>query len=90
MQQVREQIDSVYERSDYVGSLVTGGDTGRVTEYDGPKVQPSDWWQKFWQRYESAYKVDRKTAHGRLVKLMGENYKRRPVTDLYLRDILSQ
>ena len=30
----------------------TEGHTGRVTEYDGPKVQPEDWWDNFWTRHE--------------------------------------
>jgi len=49
---IREQIDQVYAKGDYVGSLVTGGETGRPTEYDGDKVEPPDWWDKFWTQYE--------------------------------------
>jgi len=48
---IRAQIDEVYARADYVGSLVTGGDTGRPTEYVGNKVEPPDWWDKFWEQY---------------------------------------
>jgi hypothetical protein len=49
---IREQIDQVYAKADYVGSLVTGGETGRPTEYDGDKVEPADWWDMFWAQYE--------------------------------------
>lgn len=35
-----------------VGSLVTEGETGRPTEYDGSKQEPPDWWDDFWQRHE--------------------------------------
>ncbi len=52
MRQISEQINRVYAKSDYVGSLVTAGRTGRVTEYEGAKVQPADWWEEFWQRHE--------------------------------------
>lgn len=47
---IKQQIDEVYADATYVGSLVTAGETGRVTEYDGDKTEPPDWWQKFWQR----------------------------------------
>jgi hypothetical protein len=46
-----QQIDKVYRKADYVGSLVVGGDTGRPTEYIGDKVEPSGWWQAFWNRH---------------------------------------
>jgi len=52
MQQINDQIAQVYSDADYVGSLVTGGETGRPTEYDGPKDQPPSWWSDFWQRHE--------------------------------------
>lgn len=51
LKSVDAQLRKVYEEGDYVGSLVTGGDTGRPTEYDGNKVQPDDWWAKFYDRY---------------------------------------
>ncbi|MCC6621893.1 MAG: hypothetical protein IT385_11595 [Deltaproteobacteria bacterium] len=49
---IKGQIDKVYDDADYVGSLVTGGETGRPTEYDGPKQEPLGWWDVFWQRHE--------------------------------------
>ena len=48
---IKGQIDRVYDDGEYVGSLVTDGDTGRPTEYDGDKNQPLDWWQVFWKRH---------------------------------------
>lgn len=51
IRQIAEQINKVYDNADYVGSLVVGGYTGRPTEYTGDKIQPADWWEKFWQRY---------------------------------------
>ena len=48
---IRSQIDQVYAKADYVGSLVTEGNSGRPTEYEGDKVEPADWWEKFWQQY---------------------------------------
>jgi len=52
MQEISRQIEKVYTQADYVGSLVVGGYTGRPTEYIGDKIQPPDWWAKFWKRYE--------------------------------------
>ncbi|TVQ10736.1 MAG: hypothetical protein EA368_06920 [Leptolyngbya sp. DLM2.Bin27] len=47
--EIRQQIDRVYADADYVGSLVVDGPSDRPTEHDGPKVEPPDWWQRFWQ-----------------------------------------
>lgn len=51
LDQIKAQIDRVYKDADYVGSLVTGGDTGRPTEYDGDKREPVGWWDVFWKRH---------------------------------------
>jgi len=53
IQEIAEQIQRVYQEADYVGSLVVGGETGRPTEYVGPKEEPPGWWEAFWQRFES-------------------------------------
>lgn len=50
--QVASQINQVYADGDYVGSLVTGGQTQRPTEHDGPKLQPKGWWKDFWKQYD--------------------------------------
>lgn len=88
MNQIHEQLEQVYAQSDSVGSLVTDGDTGRVTEYYGSKVQPADWWQQFWIRHEQNTGDNREEAIRKLRKLLGGNYMNRPVSDLYLRDLL--
>jgi hypothetical protein len=88
MRQIKNEIDSVYSLSDSVGSLVTGGETGRVTEYYGSKVQPRNWWDQFWRRYESNMGESRYEAIQRLRKLIGNDYASRPVCELYLRDVL--
>lgn len=85
---IKAQIERIYAQSAYVGSLVTGGETGRITEYEGVKVQPADWWEDFWRRYESAFGVSRDEAVRRLRRLLGDDFERRPVCDLYLRDVL--
>ena len=90
MEQVHQEIDQVYAQSDSVGSLVTEGDTGRVTEYYGAKVQPAGWWQEFWQRNEENTGLTREQAIANLRKLLGHDYMTRPVSDLYLRDLLRQ
>jgi len=53
VQQIASQIQRVYADGDYVGSLVLDGESGRPTEYDGSKVEPADWWQDFWQRFQN-------------------------------------
>jgi hypothetical protein len=85
---IKAQIDRVYAQSSYVGSLVTGGETGRVTEYAGVKVQPEGWWEEFWARHEKNTGDDRKTAIAKLKKLLGEDYLLKPVSELYVRDML--
>jgi hypothetical protein len=53
--QVKSQIDRVLKDAEYVGSLVTQGETGRPTEYDCKgcdKRQPVGWWDDFWSRHE--------------------------------------
>ncbi len=87
---IKRQIDRVYAQSEYVGSLVTEGETGRVTEYAGVKVQPADWWERFWERYEENTDVSRDEAIRRLRDLLGPRYEQRPVSDLYLRDLLRE
>jgi hypothetical protein len=52
LEEIATQIKRVYEEADYVGSLVVDGHSERPTEHDGPKVQPSNWWQLFWERFE--------------------------------------
>jgi hypothetical protein len=86
--QIKQDIDRVYEASTSVGSLVTGGHTGRITEYDGPKVQPASWWNEFWTKYESWSGTSRSEARAKLSRLLGKDYMERPVTELYLRDCL--
>jgi len=85
---IKHDLDSVYAHASNVGSLVTGGETGRPTEYWGSKVQPRDWWEQFWTRYEKAYGVPREDAVAKLQQLLGKGYMTRPVCDLYLHDVL--
>ncbi len=88
MASIKEEIDRVYAQSDSVGSLVVGGETGRVTEYEGSKVQPRDWWQRFWERHERNTGDSREVAIQKLRRLLGTDFHQRPVCDLYLRDLL--
>jgi len=90
MRQISEQIERVYAKSDYVGSLVTGGKTGRVTEYDGTKVQPAGWWAAFWERHQENTGDSKAVAVAKLIELLGKNYWEQPVCDLYLRDLLAE
>jgi hypothetical protein len=62
VQEIAEQIQRVYQDADYVGSLVVDSDTGRPTEYDGPKEEPAGWWEAFWQRFEHNTSLTREEA----------------------------
>lgn len=53
---IAAQINQVYVDGDYVGSLVTGGQTQRPTEYSGDKNQPKGWWKSFWKQYDEKVK----------------------------------
>lgn len=88
IRQIRDEIKSVYDLGDVVGSLVTDGRTGRPTEYYGSKVQPANWWENFWRRYEKSHGESRWNAIEKLRRLLGKNYMQRPVCELYLRDLL--
>jgi hypothetical protein len=85
---IKEQIDRIYDQSEYVGSLVTRGDTGRVTEYDGPKIQPAHWWEQFWKRHEENTGDTREEAIRKLEKLLGREFRERPVSRDYLHTLL--
>jgi len=50
MDEIKAQIDRVYDDADYVGSLVVDDPSGRPTEHDGPKLETVEWWQAFEQR----------------------------------------
>ncbi|MBI3721370.1 MAG: hypothetical protein HY248_02360, partial [Fimbriimonas ginsengisoli] len=88
MATIHDQIEGVYAHGDVVGSLVTEGETGRITEYIGCKVQPHDWWQRFWERHEQNTGDSREEAIRKLRRLLGYDYETRPVCELYLRDVL--
>lgn len=90
IQEIEAQIEKVYAQSEYVGSLVTEGETGRITEYEGAKVEPPDWWDKFWQRHEQNTGDSREVALRKLIKLLGADYQEQPVCELYLRQLLAK
>ncbi|MHB8635920.1 MAG: hypothetical protein ACYC96_05550 [Fimbriimonadaceae bacterium] len=90
MQGIKHEIDRVYNRGENVGSLVVDGETGRPTEYVGNKIQPAYWWLAFWQRYEANTGMPRREAQQRLRDLLGGDYRLRPVSELYLRNLLDR
>ncbi len=85
---IKSSIERIYVQSEDAGSLVTGGKTGRVTEYEGAKVQPTDWWEDFWERYEAGTGIGRHEAIQRLRQLLGLHFRQEPACELYLRDVL--
>lgn len=70
MEAIHKQIARVYEDADYVGSLVVDGETKRPTEYDGPKKQPDEWWNKFWERHQENTGQSREESKTMLRKLL--------------------
>lgn len=78
LQSIAHQIERVYAKADYVGSLVTAGETRRPTEYDGDKKQPADWWQSFWKRYEANTGQSRQDAMKMLRGLLGPGWQMLP------------
>jgi len=85
MAQIRRQIDRVYRDADYVGSLVTGGETKRPTEYNvetkrpteykGEKKEPANWWESFWRRHENNTGQTREDAGRMLKRLLNPSWK---------------
>jgi len=69
VQAIADQIQRVYQEADYAGSLVIAGETGRPTEYDGPKEEPPGWWDAFWKRFESNTDLTRQQAYELWLKL---------------------
>jgi hypothetical protein len=85
---IQAQIRRVYEEAEFVGSLVTDGDQERVTAYDGPKVQPDDWWEQFWIRHQANTGDTPEEARRKLLQLLGTDFQRLPVTEPYLTRLL--
>lgn len=85
---IKKEIDGIYAQGENAGSLVVGGETGRITEYAGAKVEPKDWWEDFWRRHEENTGDSREEAIKKLKELLGVDYEKYPVTELYLRDLL--
>lgn len=87
--EIKAQIQRVYDEADFVGSLVTDGERGRLTEYDGPKEQPEDWWAQFWVRHEANTGDPPAEARRKLRQLLGNDYRTQPVDEAYLTRLLS-
>ena len=85
------QIDGVYKKAESVGSLVTGGKTGRVTEYAGVKAQPPGWWAAFWKRHYANTGQTPAEARRQLQRILGNPApEKTAVSDLYLKDLLAK
>ncbi|MCB9869516.1 MAG: hypothetical protein H6837_06645 [Planctomycetes bacterium] len=79
---IAAQIRRVYDDARFVGSLVTEGVTGRPTEHDGPRVEPPDWWPKFWERHRRNTGQSEAETLAMLNKLFGPNWHRRSEPEL--------
>jgi hypothetical protein len=74
MTELATQIESVYKDAKAVGSLVCDPDRGRSTEWDDEgkgKLEPNDWWEKFWTQQESATGKSRYELMHQLEMLLG-------------------
>ena len=56
----------------------------RVTGYEGPKVQPEDWWENFWARHKANTRDSPQEAWRKLKKLLGAAYQDLPVDFAFL------
>ncbi len=74
--EIQRSIERVYSHGSAVGSLVTDGFTGRITEYDGSGFQPPGWWASFWSHHERSTGVAMKDTTERLAGLYGEDWTR--------------
>lgn len=74
MSEIHDQIEKVYADADYIGSLVTEGETRRPTEYDGPKHEQPGWWDDFWKRHEANTGQSREEAIQMLRRLRGKKW----------------
>jgi hypothetical protein len=77
MKEIKDQIQRVYKQADYVGSLVVRGETGRPTEYDGPKFEPPLWWEAFWMRHTGNTGLTPEATVEMLRRLYGPNWRPR-------------
>ena len=59
-----------------------------IGPYEGAKVQPPDWWERFWDRHQRNTGDNPEEAKRKLRELLGVRYYERPVCDLYLRNLL--
>ena len=86
---IKAQIQRVYDQADFVGSLVTDAHAAdRLTAYDGPKVQPEDWWTDFWARHQANTGDTPQEARRKLRELLGTDYLNLPVDEPYLSRLL--
>jgi hypothetical protein len=80
MAEIAGQIQRVYREADYVGSLVLE-ESQRPTEHGGPKLQPPDWWDRFWERHFANTGQTPEEAIRMLEKLLGRSVSRATETD---------
>ena len=88
MQQIHDQIGQVYSDADYIGSLVTEGETRRPTEHDGPKHEQPGWWDDFWKRHEANTGQSPEEAIKMLRRLRGKKWY--PLTEEELQREISR
>ena len=84
----RKQIDEVYQNTDYVGSLVTEGITGRPTEHNVPFICPT-WWYRIWPIFYGEYGITENEAMQALHKTYGDDWVRMTASEEKFRKALA-
>ncbi|MDA8793923.1 hypothetical protein N9N67_11800 [Bacteriovoracaceae bacterium] len=71
----RTQIDKVFKNADFVGSLVTEGQTSRPTEHNVPACKMYPWWSEIWPKYNAEKGLSEKNAVDLLQRYYGQNWR---------------
>jgi hypothetical protein len=87
MEMIAGQLQSIYADADAVGSLVTQGQTGRVTEHCKFVDHPA-WWGDFWARYQQRTGQSPEQAQKLLHELTGRDWV--PPSEAALQDALER
>lgn len=76
MKEIADQINRVYSDADWVGSLVTSGETTRPTEHGNKeRNQPPTWWADFYKKHFEETRLAESRIVARLEELFGSSWR---------------